>query len=259
MAKRSQPAGSISDTSDTAYSLALSIIETLCGLNNGVQPTGFVWAGIELWLVEFVMSDNFLTSGLPQNCKNWVKHKGHTTTDSGYQAFLYSSNIFLEYSLVALNSLSFSQSNSLSPFLFLTVNKSDKKHENVINMVGILGWESHVWVQQKNRFVSVLVAADLIVFSYYMSTDIENAYDKNNHSPGFILSNLYKVLSPTHTLSHTQTRSSFYSMKQRYRSASRKAGRLHLVIQKVRERCTVETQKRGRIPIRAANAFLKYI
>lgn len=60
-------------------------------------------------------------------------------------------------------------------------------------------------IQPTNRFVSGLEAADLIVFSSYLSTGIEKhlfvcAYDKNVHSPGFILSNLYMVLSPTHTL-----------------------------------------------------------
>lgn len=71
-------------------------------------------------------------------------------------------------------------------------------------------------MQPTNSFVSVLVAADLIVFSFYLSTGIEKhlcvyvyvcescvrvcVYDNNVHSPSFILSNLYMVLSPTHTL-----------------------------------------------------------
>lgn len=36
MAKCSQPAGSISDTSDMDFTLALHMMKTLCTLNNGV-------------------------------------------------------------------------------------------------------------------------------------------------------------------------------------------------------------------------------
>lgn len=88
-------------------------------------------------------------SGQPQNYNTGETQRSNNKKADirpFYIVATYFYNI-LWWHLIVSQSLSFSQSNSLSPFLFFTVNKSDKKHKNVINKLAILGQESHVRVQ----------------------------------------------------------------------------------------------------------------